>query len=440
MPISIKRPSTGIASPFHNYYSNLTAVSRSIRTSCVFQHLTKKMADFQFALSEEIYPACAFEQWPCANHSYIIEISKIYSVLIELTKPNGQANGNFSFLPATNNSNALDMVCSGQADFSDYMIKLNSLSVLKCRNLGPLFPSKTMFTYKDINSIEPSIDIFEMFPWKLHALILLTVAIFWTLRQLNFPTVHRVLKRASPVSGIMVSIFFAYLSSEVVLLFNRNVTQRLPMTNFESVMERVACGDYRLAFTGQNGQASDISDWARRRSQNLYQRIQNALKFNPPITVATGELLADEILSAKGIPIVGISNSIWTTDMMNHKCGLTYVQGDSGQKTYYTMFVRDGLDHQRLTENHRAVLQSEFGRVARQLYPAKMCYATGLPSALAYQPLGMHQLEIVFYIVLLICSFGGTVVVIGERFTRLLNSGREKRKILTDKQRLARSP
>ncbi len=74
------------------------------------------------------------------------------------------------------------------------------------------------------------------------------------------------------------------------------------MTNFESVVEKVASGDYRLAFVGQNGQESGVSDWAKRRSQNLYQRVQNALKINPPITVATGPLLADEILSTKAGP------------------------------------------------------------------------------------------------------------------------------------------
>ncbi len=93
------------------------------------------------------------------------------------------------------------------------------------------------------------------------------------------------------------------------------------------------------------------------------------------------------------------------------------------------MFVRDDLDHQQLTDNHRTVLESEYRRVAGELYPAKMCYATGLSSAFAYQPLGVDQLEIVFYMVLLTCSLGGAVAVIGERFTRLLSSGREKRKI-----------
>ncbi len=80
------------------------------------------MAVFKIALVEKAWTECMFKNvssLSCMSHPYMREALHMYNFIFELISTDH--SNSFQFVPAENVSHALEMIASGQADFSSYL-------------------------------------------------------------------------------------------------------------------------------------------------------------------------------------------------------------------------------------------------------------------------------------------------------------------------------
>ncbi len=269
-----------------------------------------------------------------------------------------------------------------------------------------------------------SLNLLSVFPWKMYIFLTVFLAALFGIRKSKNHFVTKLRFRVNPVIGIFASIFFAYLSSQVVLLFNTKVPTSEPIDSFETLVEALASQKYRLMM-GVNGADYGIPAWARRQSQGLFERVTKALRKYPPQKMVDSNIddITQEVLAGTEPFPVLITGSTSIPFYTTKYCGLAMVHDENRLTEFDTLFMRQGIPGmKKVTAVHRALIRAEFGRLIGILYPAKSCYRQGLQSHHSYEPLEVPQLQYVVAFVLVVSGVGGTILVTVEcLFGRVVN-------------------
>ncbi len=344
-----------------------------------------------------------------------MELHQVYKLMLNVLTTDGYNNESLVFIPAPNDSAAFDMIRSGQADFSDYSSGLTPKGIGTMTNLGPLLDSETWFVYKTVESRGKTLDMSNVFPWKAYVMIGVFLASIWLLGQVKLGLIQKALHRATPITGIAAAVLLAYLSSEVVLLFNSGHTVSLPITDFETLVDQIAKQNYQLLLLGpQYGEDYGILNWSKRRDLNLHRDVQKSFsKFPPQIVESFNQ--AGELVTRYTDPLGLLVVSTSFADLIKSNfCGLTFVRDKQRGREYSTLYYRSGFPMITCTENHRVVIRTGHRKIIANVYPEQSCYADQLQPTAHFLPLGIQQLELVFLMVLIFSGVGGFLLAIGE--------------------------
>ncbi len=89
---------------------------------------------------------------------------------------------------------------------------------------------------------------------------------------------------------------------------------------------------------------------------------------------------------------------------------------------YHTIYYNPRIPVKTLTESQRTIYQTEFRRIYGKLFPEKTCYNKGLEPQALYTSLGLHQLQFVFFLVLVLPTTIGTIIALGEAIAAISKS------------------
>ncbi len=221
------------------------------------------------------------------------------------------------------------------------------------------------------------------------------------------------------MAGIFAFIFFAYLSRQVVLLFNTKVPTGEPIDSFETLVDALASQKYRLMLDDNYGADYGIQAWARMQSQGLFERVTRAFGKYPPWQTVNSSIdnTQELLIGADPFPVL-ITSSTLIPGYTVKFCGLAMVHDDNRIAESDTLFMRKGLPGvKRITAAHRALIRVEYERLMGINRTVKSCYRHGLESHYSYEPLELPQLQYVFALILVISGAGGMTLVILEWFS-----------------------
>ncbi len=313
-----------------------------------------------------IWANCTFDYPPCRN-TRTIEVLEMFRFIISLLQPNGHSVANIRFVPFQNSSALINEVDKGDlADFTNFVFTITPESVSRYRHLGPLFPDTKLIAYKSLDISSPSLQIFSFFPWKTYIIVSVGFSVLWMARKLQFRYVQALIRRIEPITGLAVSIFLAYLSSQVVLLFNRSVNPVLPITDYESFVHQISEQRYRL-FLGNQFRSNPyygMLSWSKHKSVGLYRQVQRAFKKRPTEFYTLVPRVAAILANSKGsVKPAAILSETRAAIVRSLTCGLTFVNDPTTGAMYRTLFVSRKLSIRRLTEQNRALIQAEFLKI-----------------------------------------------------------------------------
>ncbi len=373
------------------------------------------MATYRIALIKQYWPDCIFTNVSlCTNIPDVQECTQRNQYIIDLISEK-KKSFSLEFLPAENVSLMMQMVSSGQADFSDYPVRLppELLSWKGLEHAGSLFPARNVFLFKSGKNQNASLNLLSIFPWKVYIFLILLLAALFGMRKSKNLFVTKIRFRVFPVIGIFASIFYAYLSSQVVLLFNTKVPTSEPIDSFDTLVEALASQKYRLMID-LNGADQGITAWAGQQSQGLFKRVTEAFWKNPPQKTfddSFDDITQEILVGTEPFPVL-ITSSSYLPFYTQKYCGLAVVYDDIKVTEFDTFFMqRDLPGMKRITSEHRALVRAEFEHLIGMRYPMKSCYRQGLQSAHSYEPLELPQLQYVFGLVSAISGAGGMALV-----------------------------
>ncbi len=383
------------------------------------------MTVYKVALSKELWPGCLFINISsCADIPLALECIHMVHYTIGLLSEEHNLNTSIEYLPAANESQSLHMIASGQADFSDYLLRLSSerLGIDGLEHAGPLFPAHNVFLFESNKNHNASLNLLSIFPMEMYILIGAFLGVVFAFGTLKNHFLRRILIRINPLIGIFVSVFFAYLSTQVVLLFNRKVTYSEPIVNFESLVDNVAAQKYRLLLEPSLLDYG-IRAWAQKRSQVLHDRVVEAFKKYPPDHNIYGnglEGVTKNLLSPSVPRWVAVISSNLIPFFRAQACGLVMVADVNEITEFDAFFMRKGLPGiKKITDVHRTLITEELARVNGITYPPKPCYRNELEVQQIYEPLELPQLQYVFALVLVIAGGGGVVLIVTARLAHV---------------------
>ncbi len=128
------------------------------------------MATYRVALSKGQWPECIFSNDSmCMNVPEVKECVHTYQYIIDLISEK-KKEVSLEFLPAENDSLVMQMVSSGQADFSSYLLRLSPerLDWIGLEHAGPLFLARNEFLFKSGKNQNASLNLLSIFPLKVY--------------------------------------------------------------------------------------------------------------------------------------------------------------------------------------------------------------------------------------------------------------------------------
>ncbi len=365
------------------------------------------------ALNNSNTRPCGFRVPPCEHPGLMPELT-IFVLNLILRKQD--KNPRFRFVPVNdyeelwhNDTNVTDLTALGllrnlSIDFSSVDTGLYPVRMSLFRQIGPIFGYNYILLYRRSVPVV-NLDLLKILPWKSYGMVVLIGIIissgrFYASKENNRFSLlwGRLFTRNQIWFAFFVGLFFKYLSSQLVLIFNNSMPEKPQrIGDAHSMMDSIRGGSYKV-----------ITNW-----NLMYRRALKGLPENPPILIPSEDTSMRLVLSAKD-PYALLTSTDRLGIFASKYCNFSIAVLNGFPTIYNTIYYAKNfldLGRSQLWRNEIKVIKQEYEYLMKKYYPPKLCNAIRPIPNKETKPLTLEQLQAIFW--LLAGSFGFGVLLFG---------------------------
>ncbi len=316
----------------------------------------------------------------------------------------------------------LAKIYRGIADISP-LLGLTSDTSNLVPNIGPVIETRYAVMYPRVSGESPSLDLQNLSSRTFYLLVLIfgiTISLlkclikkYWVFLSPSF-LYQKLYFRHQVFFGFFLGIFWRYLSSDLVLLFNRQTSVRQPLLSTSDVLDALEAGTY-TAITQLELYFDQILYPIHLKGKSQYLDRLIRINENNPALLIKGE---HEIMRTL---VRTDKNFIFFTDDMdldyydliyNKHCNFSLIMDDQLPVVYQTIYFRKGLNFREAKSADSAMVRQQLLRYGNEQKFRKDCNRF-VGERRNPQPLKLQQIQSCFWILLTFC-FAGFGLLTGE--------------------------
>ncbi len=319
-------------------------------------------------------------------------------------------------------NSTLAQIFRGNADASPLVGLTDGISKL-VPNIGPIMEIRYAFIYSRAAREAPSLDLQNLTSRTFYLSVLMfgiliyfvrfLVKKYWCYVSPSF-LYQKLYFRHQVFLGFFLGIFWRYLSSDLVLLFNRHTSVRQPLLSTSDILDALEAGTYTAITQVQLYQDQVLYPIHLKGKSKFHDRLIRIHESNPTLLIQSGKEIMRNLVRTD-------RNFIFLTDNMdldyyeihyNKGCNFTVILDDQFSFLYQTIYFRKGVDFRKATSAYKALAREHHRRFKNEQSSMKDCNRFKGKRRNS-QPLKLQQIQSCFWLFLSFC-FAGFGLLTGE--------------------------